>query len=167
MFQIAELPLSNGMIGISPAPGRSGAYFSDFAEILRWGADLVLTMTTQAELDRLGAGDFGHDLETAEVRWRHLPVPDFGAPPPEVVAVWPAVSVEAHEVLDGGGRVLAHCFGGCGRSGMALMRLMVEAGEDAGPALERLRDARPCAVEMPAQQAWAAEPMYERRGWTP
>ena len=167
MFQIADLPLGNGTIGISPAPGRSGDYFVDFTQIVRWGADLVLTMTTEAELDRLGAGEFGRDLEAAEVVWRHLPIPDFGAPPPEVAATWPGVSDEAHRVLDAGGKVLAHCFGGCGRSGMALMRLMVEAGEDAGPALERLREARPCAVEMPAQQAWAAIPMYERHGWSP
>lgn len=167
MFEIAELPLRNGMIGISPAPGRGGDYFVDCTRILRWGADLVLTMTTAPELDRLGAGDFGSDLETAGVVWRHLPIPDFGAPPQDVAAAWPEVSAEAHGILEGGGRVLAHCFGGCGRSGMALMRLMVEAGEDADPALVRLRDVRPCAVEMPAQQAWAAIPMYERRGWTP
>ena len=167
MFTIAELRLGNGWLGISPAPGRGGAYQADLTRILRWGADLVLTMTTEAELERLGAGDFGADLAAAGVAWRHLPIPDFGAPPDEVAALWPEVSTEAHEVLAGGGRVLAHCYGGCGRSGMALMRLMVETGEDADPALARLRDVRPCAVEMPAQQAWAAIPMFERRGWTP
>ena len=46
---------------------------------------------------------------------------------------------------------------------MALMRLMVEAGEDADEALERLRAARPCAVEREAQRAWAAIPMFDRR----
>lgn len=163
MFEIAELPLRNGMIGISPAPGRSGDYFVDFTRVLQWGTDLVLTMTTQAELENLGAGEFGRDLQTTGVRWRHLPIKDFGAPPPEIVALWPDISAEAHGILEDGGRVLAHCFGGCGRSGMALMRLMVEAGEDAGPALERLRDVRPCAVEMPAQQAWAALPMHDRQ----
>ena len=35
---------------------------------------------------------------------------------------------------------------------------------DAGPALERLRDVRPCAVEREAQRAWAAVPMQERTG---
>jgi hypothetical protein len=50
---------------------------------------------------------------------------------------------------------------------MALMRLMVEAGEDAEPALQRLREVRACAVETEDQRAWAAIPMYERLGWTP
>ena len=50
---------------------------------------------------------------------------------------------------------MIHCFGGCGRSGMAALRLMVEAGEDADEALERLRAVRPCAVETDAQLRWA------------
>ena len=46
--------------------------------------------------------------------------------------------------------------GGCGRSGTAVLRLMVEAGEEASVALGRLRAVRPCAVETPEQFAWAA-----------
>lgn len=166
-FDINELALGNGVLGISPIPGRTGRYDSDLAAILQWGAGLVLTMTTSMELDRVGATGFADDLAAAGVLWRHLPIPDFGAPPPETAALWPEASERAHEVLSVGGRVLAHCYGGCGRSGMALMRLMIEAGEDADPALERLRDVRPCAVEREAQRAWAAVPMFERRGWTP
>ena len=164
MFGIWELPLGRGVLGISPAPGRGGDYFVDLNRILGWGSDMVLTMTPMSELRRLGAENFGEDLAEAGIAWRHLPIADFGAPPEEVAAAWPDVSREAHGILDGGGKVLAHCFGGCGRSGMALMRLMVEAGEDAEKALARLREVRPCAVEMPGQQAWAAIPMLERLG---
>lgn len=163
-YEISELVLGGGMLGIAPIPGRSGGYDRDLSAILRWGAGLVLTMTTSLELERVGAGGLGDDLAAAGVGWRHLPIPDFGAPPPGTVALWPEASALAHEVIGSGGRVLAHCYGGCGRSGMALMRLMVEAGEDAGPALERLRDVRPCAVEREAQRAWAAVPMQERTG---
>lgn len=166
MFEIAEIRLGNGWLGISPIPGRTGHYERDLSAILRWGADAVLTMTTAPELDHAGAAGFGKDLAAAGVAWWHLPIPDFGAPPPETAALWPDASSAAHEVLGAGGRVLAHCFGGCGRSGMALMRLMVEAGEDADYALARLRDARPCAVERESQRAWAAIPMYERNGWS-
>ncbi|MDH5531227.1 MAG: protein phosphatase, partial [Paracoccaceae bacterium] len=45
---------------------------------------------------------------------------------------------------------------GCGRSGMAVLRLMVEAGEPVDVALIRLRKVRPCAVETDAQLAWAS-----------
>lgn len=167
MYEIAELEVGDGWLGISSMPGRGGRYQADLDAILRWGAGLVLTMTTAEELDRCGAAALGDDLEAAGVAWRHLPIPDFGAPPSTTAALWPEASAAARDVLAGGGKVLAHCYGGCGRSGMALLRLMIEAGEDAGPALERLRDVRPCAVEGEAQRAWAAVPMFERRGWTP
>ncbi|MEO1537808.1 MAG: protein phosphatase [Pseudomonadota bacterium] len=166
-YIIAEVTCRSGLLGIGPMPGRSGRYDADLSAILRWGAGLVLTMTTKSELERVDAGRLGDDLAAAGVPWRHLPIPDFGAPPSETDALWPDVAKEAHALLADGGRVFSHCYGGCGRSGMALLRLMVEAGEDTEPALARLRDARPCAVEAETQKAWASIPMYDRYGWSP
>ncbi len=165
-YRIAELACGNGWLGIGPMPGRRGAYDADLNAILRWGVGLVLTMTTGHELERSGARDFGTDLAAAGVGWRHLPIDDFGAPPPATDAMWPDASAEAHRVLAAGGKVFSHCYGGCGRSGMALLRLMVEAGEDLDPALERLRGVRHCAVETEDQKAWAAIPMFDRNGRT-
>lgn len=166
-YTISEVPLEGGTLGIAPIPGRGGALAADVNAILRWGADMVLTMTTMDELRYVGSETLGEDLRAAGVAWRHLPVPDFGAPPDDTMALWPEASATAHRLLGDGGKVMAHCFGGCGRAGMALMRLMVEAGEDADPALARLRDARPCAVERDSQRAWAAIPMFQRNGWSP
>jgi hypothetical protein len=163
-FSICDLRCSDGWLGIAPIPGRHGDYFADFAKLVRWEPSLVLTMVTTPELDRVGAGVLGEDLAALGVKWRHLPIIDLAAPPEDTAAMWIDVSVAAHKILDGGGKVLAHCFGGCGRSGMAVLRLLIEAGEDADPALARLRDARPCAVETEGQRAWAANPMFERLG---
>ena len=85
------------------------------------------------------------------VAWLPFPVPDYGIPQ----AGWPEISAAAHAILSQGQKVLLHCMGGCGRSGSALLRLMVEAGEPAPFALHRLRQARPCAVETEAQYHWA------------
>ena len=126
------------------------------AQLLAWRPDMVLTMTEQAEMQALGAGKLGERLLAAGVDWHPLPIHDFGAPGPGVQAAWPGVSAQAGAVLMRGGKVLAHCRGGCGRSGMVVLRLMVELGEDPEEALARLRGARPCAVETKAQQAWAA-----------
>ena len=166
-WSVAELRLGNGWLGIAPIPGRTADYLVDLANLLRWNPTLVLTMTTLREMTRVGAEDLGADLAAAGIAWRHLPIADFGAPEDATNALWPETSKLAHNHLHRGGKVLAHCYGGCGRSGMALMRLMVEAGEDADPALARLRDVRPCAVEAEEQRAWAAIPMFERLGWTP
>ena len=166
-YRIAELPLGEGHLGIGPMPGRGGSYQHDVTAILTWGADLVLTMAEVEELAYSGASSLGDDLAAAGVSWRHLPVLDLGAPNARIETLWPDASTEAHRLLQGGGRVFAHCYGGCGRAGMALLRLMVEAGETADHALERLRGVRPCAVETEGQKAWAARPMYDRLGWTP
>lgn len=155
-FEIYSLAVGAGQIGLSPIPGRFGTYEDNLSTILHWSPDLVLTMTTQAELDRVGASGFGADLAAVGVAWRHLPIVDFGAPDAAVQAQWGGVSTLAVRTLAGGGKVLTHCFGGCGRSGMSVLRLMVEAGEDAQAALIRLRATRPCAVETDDQFVWAS-----------
>lgn len=153
-FAIYDLPVGNGFVALSPAPGR-GSYQHDVAAIARWGADMVLTMTTLAELRRLGAEHLPDDLDALGVVWRHLPIEDFGAPSGDTATKWPKVEAEALDVISNGGKVLVHCFGGCGRSGMAALRLMVASGEAGEDALRRLRVVRPCAVETQDQMAWA------------
>lgn len=154
-FQIAALPAGGGELGLCPIPGRGGDYAGDLAAILRWAPGLVLTMTTAGELAMTGAGGFGKDLAVAGIHWRHLAIQDYGAPGAATTKLWPEAARAAIEVLGQGGRVLAHCFGGCGRSGMAVLRLMIEAGEAPETALLRLRAARSCAVETDGQLAWA------------
>ena len=151
-FVIHKLALAGGEIAITPMPGRTRHYYTDWLRLLDWRPDLVLTMTTQSELERKGAGTLGADLRNEGIGWLHLPVPDFGVP---VNLDWPVVRDQTLGVLPGGGRVLVHCFGGCGRSGMMVLRLMIAAGEAPDAALQRLRAVRPCAVETDQQMAWA------------
>ncbi len=155
-FAIFPIIVGAGQVALSPVPGRNGRYENDLSAILRWAPDIVLTMTGSAELDRVGAGGFGDDLRMADVKWQHLPIVDFSTPSPEIETLWPEVSAQCAKVLVQGGRILSHCFGGCGRSGMMALRLMVEHGEDPHVALARLRTVRPCAVEKDAQFTWAA-----------
>jgi ADP-ribosyl-[dinitrogen reductase] hydrolase len=50
--------------------------------------------------------------------------------------------------------VLLHCMGGLGRSGMVAARLLVELGEEPRTAIQRVRAARPGAIETAAQEAY-------------
>ena len=154
-FAIYPLYVGAGQIALSPIPGRSGSYETDLSAVLSWAPDVVLTMTTQSELDRMGATGFGDDLAAVGIAWRHLPIVDFGAPDSHIEAKWDEVSNLCADVLAQGGKILIHCFGGCGRSGMAALRLMVEGGEAPDAAFDRLRKTRPCAVETDEQRAWA------------
>ena len=152
-FQIAELPApGGGTLGICPLPGRWGDAVADFAMIRAWAPDIVVSMTETAEMERFNMADMGALLARDGVDWAHFPVRDFGVPENE--SIWAELASELHKVLDANGRVLVHCLGGLGRSGMVLLRLMVERGEQAEVALGQIREVRPGAVETDAQKDW-------------
>lgn len=154
-FAIHSVQVGKGIVALSPLPGRGGGYARDLRVIRDWQPDHVLSMTTDVEVLQEGAGGLGDDLRASAIGWSHLPIADFGAPTPEIEAAWASVSAVATQILSRGGRVLVHCRGGCGRSGMVVLRLMVEQGEAPETAIDRLRAVRPCAVETDAQMNWA------------
>ncbi|MDA7966900.1 dual specificity protein phosphatase family protein [Ruegeria sp.] len=154
-FEIFALPVGGGTLALTPIPGRGGTYCADLAVIRAWAPDIVVSMTTGAEMAQQGAEDFGRDIVGLGANWVHLPIEDFGTPPGDVTQRWVEVSVDIRTALSRGGRVLVHCRGGCGRSGMIVLRLMVECGEAPDAALARLRALRPCAVETEGQMRWA------------
>lgn len=164
VLQVAELPIGQGYIGLCPIPGRNDQYKADVETLLAWNPALVLSMTTDIEMEAVGADILPGELVQKGITWRHLPITDFGSPCQEVAELWPSVEREAQSILANGGRVLVHCYGGCGRSGMAVLRIMVGAGEDPEKALGRLRAVRPCAVETAAQAAWAMKTHSEPVG---
>lgn len=143
----AELPVGGGWLSLSPLPGRGGDLAGDVAGLARWRADLVVSLTEACEM----AGDLPGALAAAGIGWRHLPVRDYGVPGAGAEAL--VDELAAH--LAAGGRIALHCMGGCGRSGMLALRLMLRAGETGEAALARLRAARPCAVETAEQLDWA------------
>jgi protein-tyrosine phosphatase len=154
-FAIASLELENGArLGICPLPGRSGHGLHDLGVIFRWKPDIVVSMTEEAEMARHNMSDLAGHLQNAGIDWAHFPILDFGTP--EGLADWPDLSRRLHAILDQRGAVLAHCYGGQGRSGMVLVRLMVERGLPAAQALAQLRAVRPGAVETDAQFDWAS-----------
>jgi len=154
-FSIKTVKLDNhARLGICPLPGRFGEALADIALVAEWNPEIVVSMTTQYEMERHNVGDLGALLDRMDIAWGPFPVRDFGAPEP--MADWPTLSRRLHRVLDRGGGVLLHCYGGQGRSGMVLLRLMVERGWEPQTALATLRAVRPGAVETDQQFRWAA-----------
>lgn len=154
-FSIYEVVVGSGVIALSPMPGADGNFGRGMRGIIAWRPDLVVTLVEQAELAAKGAAGLGASLAQAGVDWRHMPMADFGTPSVDDGPDWADVIGNAVMCLSDGGRVLVHCRGGCGRSGMAVLRIMIAAGEDADAALLRLRTARPCAIETDEQMQWA------------
>ncbi|PVA10431.1 protein phosphatase [Pelagivirga sediminicola] len=154
-FVIHALPVLRGILAIAPLPGSGGDYAADLEHLKDWRPAMVISMTTPAELAGAGAAKLGHDVMLLGTRWVHVPTPDHGVPDLEAARIWDRAEPVALSALRGGGRVLIHCAGGCGRSGMAALRLMIAAEEAPDDALERLRARRPGAVETSAQMRWA------------
>lgn len=148
----ADLEVGAGRLSLSPLPGRGGDLAGDLAALAGWRPDLVVSLTETAEMARHGAAGLPAALAGRGIGWLHLPVADFGVPQTAL----PLAGLAAR--LAQGQRIALHCLGGCGRSGMLALRLMVLAGEAPETALARLRAARPCAVETAAQLAWAFSP---------
>ncbi len=154
---VHALTVGGGTLALASLPGRGGDYRGDLEVFHEWRPGIVLTLVSEAELVEVGGAAIGNDIQSMGSRWHHLPIQDFGTPDEAVMARWPEASRQVRRALKGGGRVIVHCRGGCGRSGMVALRLMVECGEDRFAALNRLRALRDCAVETKGQLKWAFE----------
>ena len=97
-------------------------------------------------------------IEKEKIQWLHFPIKDFDTVDQQREFLWEPISKNMLQKVNNGDRILIHCRGGCGRSGMIVLRIMIEFGEDPEEALERLRKIRPCAVETEAQENWAKLP---------
>ena len=150
---IVEAP-DGGQLGLCPMPGHGSGLAADLDLIANAGVTLLLSMTILSERP----SDLEEQCLARGIEMFSLPISDWGAPSETTNARWPDAATRAHQVMDAGGSVLAHCMGGQGRSGMAVMRLLVERGLDPLDALARIRSIRPGAVETQEQQNWASAP---------
>ncbi|SLN39864.1 hypothetical protein PSA7680_01975 [Pseudoruegeria aquimaris] len=150
-FVIRRVPAGAGEIGIAPLPGRGGDLAADLRAIADFAPAFVISCTEAAEMGCARALPAG--LAAAGIGWRRFPIADFGVPSERTAQAWPALQAEALAVLAGGGRVLAHCHGGRGRSGMVALALLMALGQ-AEP-FAHLRRHHPQAVETEAQRLWA------------
>lgn len=158
-FDIWTLETTDGgRLGLCPLPGRTGSLDRDMERIAAWKPDLVVSMTEPEETKAAGVPDLAAAFDRSGLAWQGFAVRDFDVPSASRAADWTALARGVHALLDAGGRVLFHCHGGRGRSGMALLRILIERGEKPEAALTRLREVRPGAVETAAQHAWASAP---------
>ncbi|MEM6577311.1 MAG: protein-tyrosine phosphatase family protein [Pseudomonadota bacterium] len=156
-FEIFALPVAGGLLGIAPLPGRDGHREEDLATLRDWDPALVISMTTGAEHSAHGMADLGRAFQAEGIAWVHFPVEDMSVPTTDQSEAWTHVEQRTLSMLHSRSRVLIHCLGGCGRSGMAALRLMICAGESPDVALNNLRAVRRCAVETAAQIHWACD----------
>jgi len=154
-FKIFQLSgFSKGLAGLCKQP----ACDADFKTIAAWKPDMVVSLTETLERPEIKP-PLGKRFSAAQYDWLDLPIVDFSTPRPDQNVLWQQALARMKAVLDQNGKLLVHCRGGRGRSGMVLLKLLILQGEDPETALARLRKIRAGAVETDAQALWATKPL--------
>ena len=155
MFEVVKIEFENGFVGLCPMPGKYSSFDEDFLQLVNALPTVVVTCATKSEMINCSAASLPEKLHTVGIKWFQIAVDDFQIPDALLEKEWNSMMpILKRTVLSGGG-VIFNCMGGCGRSGMFLMRLLLEMGWDSEGALERLREFRPCAIETEQQKSWA------------
>jgi ADP-ribosylglycohydrolase len=164
-LRIDTVPVGSfgGAIGMTLCPGKritsavSGEWErdldTDMAAIAQWGADLILSLMEPHEFAQLGIPGFAESLP-AGIAHSVMPIVDGGVPSGNWERAWLREGPHLRERLALGGRILIHCRGGLGRTGIVAARLLVEFGEDPAAAIRRVRAARPGTIENRRQEEY-------------
>jgi len=154
-FQIYQVQGFNaGTLALCKQPATD----SDFVAIKDWNPSIVVTLTGDDEFPKTGQS-LPHRFHKASFNWLHLPIVDFGIPYRKDRDLWLRAIAQLASILNANGRVLAHCKGGNGRSGMLLLKLLCLQGEDGEAAQLRIRAVRSGAIETEDQYRWATMPL--------
>ncbi len=162
-LRIDAFAVGPGLVGLTICPGRNSTEWNyarnldhDLDVISKWGASAILTLVEPHELDTMNVRHLGEEAEKRGIRWLHLPIPDLGAPDADGLEAWRQISPSIHQMLDAGGRLLIHCRGGIGRSGLMAAFVLLERGDDLRTAMATVREVRPGAIETLEQERFLA-----------
>jgi hypothetical protein len=153
-----------GLIGMTLCPGHKGPSVAfgrwdrdlatDLETIRAWKPDLAITLMEDHEFAVLGVPHFRRDVAASGIPWVFAPIVDGGIPDAAFERAWLELGPRVRGILRAGGRVLIHCRGGLGRTGLLAATLLVELGADPRAAIAAVKDARPGTIENDAQEAY-------------
>lgn len=170
-LQIAELQLEPGAgcLGLTLCPGKKDAggnwhrdLQDDLQAIRDWGAATIVTLIENHEFRMLGIESLERDVRAMDMEWIHLPILDVSIPDRRFEDAWVKVGPKLHSRLDAGERILIHCRGGLGRTGLVAGRMLIERGCEPRSAIQRVRAVRPQAIETIAQERYVMETDVKR-----
>ncbi len=148
---------AGGLIGITFCPGKRGSsgrgfrwerdLTSDLDVVAQWRADAVVSLIEDHEFRMLGVAELGPKVRARGIEWHHLPIIDVQPPDERFENGWRTSGPKLLGLIREGGRVLVHCRGGLGRAGTVAARMLVELDVQPRDAVDRVRKARPGAIE--------------------
>lgn len=159
-----RVPNADGVIGMTFCPGKvrkhsiSGGDWArdlntDLKVIETWGAMAIVTLMEAHEMASNKVKDLPQRIP-AHIRYFHLPMPDGGVPDAAWEQQWVDAGAEIRLLLSQGEKVLIHCLGGLGRTGLVSAKLLVEFGLSPTDAILAVRAARPGTIENSRQEQY-------------
>ncbi len=168
---------TSGMIGLTICPGKhdrhalTGAWARDLdvdlVAIREWGATALVTLIEDHEFALLKVPDLGARARGLGLDWHHLPIQDVSVPDERFESGWRKSGPELLARLRRGERVVVHCRGGLGRSGLVAGRMLVELGVNPRDAINRVRAGRRGAIETQPQEEYVLQCSHNPRGAPP
>jgi len=101
---------------------------TDIATIRAWGTSILLTLMESEEMRLLGVETIGIVAKRASLHWYQLPIIDGSVPDDRFDTAWPHVGQTILNRLRSDEKVVVHCRGGLGRTGMIVSALLIETG---------------------------------------
>ncbi len=148
-----ELDTSPGQLGLTILPGRrdlSRSLEEDLESLEDDGISHIVCLVPQKELEFYGVGNLLAEYAAKGFDAYHLPIPDQGVCTP---AEMDAVLDWLESPLADGKKVMIHCVGGLGRSGLLAGSYLKRKGMNGEAAIKAVRAARsPRAIESLAQE---------------
>lgn len=153
-----------GRIGMTLCPGKkeanaiSGDWDRDLdLDLLRirdWGARAIVSLMEKEEMEWYGVAGLPEKTLELGMRHLHLPIIDMDIPDEGFEENWIGQGAALRDLLLANESIVIHCLGGLGRTGTITARLLIELGTEAEVAINRVRTARPGAIQTVMQEAY-------------
>jgi protein-tyrosine phosphatase len=142
----------NAALIFTPCPGTKGVALNESIEQLKsQGATVVVTAINEQEMAKKSVSDLGEQVEAAGLTWVHLPIEDDCAPEDDFVAAWNANSATIKNAIDNNEKVVMHCMGGSGRTGLLAANLLLDRGWNLDEIISKVQALRPGAFTKQVQ----------------
>ncbi|MEZ9524006.1 cyclin-dependent kinase inhibitor 3 family protein [Enterovibrio norvegicus] len=147
-----ELPVEKGALILTPCPGTKGEGLTESLEQLqRQGATVIVTAINHEEMADKNVAALGEETQRLGMQWFHVPIEDDCAPAEDFQNNWKASREALHQAIENGNKVVMHCMGGSGRTGLLAAHLLLERNWTLEEIVRDVQALRPGAFTKPLQ----------------